>query len=279
MRLMRNVLLATLWISLSALGCSTNESNSLNTAAYEMADMDAASVKSSQEASNGDIQNNVTLDERQLIKRGNMSFRVKNIQTAYQSLLSILKQHQAYISSEQEYTDDYRISFQIEIRVPKDQFDSLSQQIVLIADRLESRSMNVEDVTEQYLDLKTNIENKKVLEQRYEELLKQAKNINEILEIERSLNAVRTDIDNFTKQLDYLSKQVQYSTIQLNFYEELPYKGSQKGDNLLDNIKEALDTGWFVFTRFMLVLIGLWPFYLVGGLIFLLVRKLRKKKV
>jgi hypothetical protein len=80
------------------------------------------------------------------------------------------------------------------IRVPSIVYDTLYSTFSSIAFRLDSKYSNVKDVTERYYDIKTRIKNKKALEQRYVELLKKASAIKDILEIEKNLNDVRTQI-------------------------------------------------------------------------------------
>ncbi|MEL7147867.1 MAG: DUF4349 domain-containing protein, partial [Bacteroidota bacterium] len=131
--------------------------------------------------------------------------------------------------------------------------------------------------TERYYDLKSRIKNKKALEERYLDLLKKARDMKDILQIERSLNEVRTDIERLQGQFNYLSKQVQLSTIQLQFYELIPYSGGTSGKRtFIDRITAAFDNGWGGFQSFLVGLATLWPFIIlaIGGIY--LFRKLRR---
>jgi hypothetical protein len=128
-----------------------------------------------------------------------------------------------------------------------------------------------------YYDLTTRITNKKALESRYVELLKQASEIKDILDIERNLNQVRTEIEQLQGQFNYLSKQVNFSTINLSFYELLPYvyDGSQRkgfGARLLS----SLNNGWQGFLSFLVGLTAIWPFILLTVVGIYMFRKLRK---
>jgi len=52
---------------------------------------------------------------------------------------------------------------------------------------LDQRSVSVEDVTEQYVDLGIRLENKKALEARYRNLLARAQNVEDVLAVEKQL--------------------------------------------------------------------------------------------
>ena len=142
---------------------------------------------------------------------------------------------------------------------------------------MDNRYSNIEDVTERYYDLKARINNKKVLEKRYLEILTQASEIKDILEIEKNLNDVRTEIENFQGQFNYLSKQVTLSTINLSFYEVLPYvydSSNRKGFGA--RILGAVDKGWQNFLSFLVGLTSLWPFAILIPLGIYFFRKLKR---
>ena len=63
------------------------------------------------------------------------------------------------------------------------------------AGKIDSKNIKVKDVTTQFIDLTAQLANKKKLEQRYQELLKQGTKIADLLQIEDKLNEIQTDID------------------------------------------------------------------------------------
>ncbi len=184
----------------------------------------------------------------------------------------------AYLENENQNNDNYRKSYNLSIRVPSEKYDSLLNAISKIAYRVESKYSNVNDVTERYYDLQSRIQNKKELEKRYREILSKANQVKDILEIERNLNEVRSDIELMEGQFNYLSKQIQFSSLQVQFYEELPYElNSPKKKGFWVRIFNALDNGWQLFLSVVVGLVTIWPFFLAGGIIFILVMVLRKR--
>jgi hypothetical protein len=220
---------------------------------------------------------------KKVIKTGDIEFQSKDIEKDYQSINKILSGTKAYIENESQSKTTDRVYYNLTIRVPADQYDTLFSKMSGIAFRLDRKSSNIQDVTERYYDLKTRIKNKKVLESRYIELLQQANEISEILEIEQKLNEVRTEIESLEGQFRYLSKQVSFSTINLSFYEELPYSvETRQRKGFGQQLSDALSWGWQGFLVFIVGLISVWPFLLLAiGSIFGIrwFRNYKKEKV
>lgn len=218
---------------------------------------------------------------KKLIKTGGIDFQSENVADDYKKISKILPELGAYIESENQSKSTNRINYTITIRVPWNKYDTLMASISDLAFRLDNKYSNVQDVTERYYDLKTRIKNKKALEQRYLELLNKAQAIKDILEIERNLNQVRTEIENLEGQFNYLSKQVNFSTLQVSFYEVLPYTyDSSQRKGFGARILSALNNGWQGFLSFLVAITMLWPFALLAvGVLYGIkwIRKNRKK--
>src|SRR5690606_1959820 len=158
-------------------------------------------------------------------------------------------------------------------------YDSLFNTIAQIAFRLENKYSNVEDVTERYYDLKTRINNKQALEKRYLELLNEASEVKDMLEIEKSLNEIRTEIESMQGQFNFLSKQISLSTIQLSFYEILPYTyDSSQRKGFGARIVNALTQGWQGFLTFLVAFISFWPFLILAAGGIYILKKVRLKR-
>lgn len=214
---------------------------------------------------------------KKVIKTGGFDFQSENIEEDYKKIRDLLPKFNAYIENENQSKSTQRINYNLTIRVPSTVYDSLFSSISNLPFRLDNRYSNIEDVTERYYDLKTRIKNNITLEQRYLDLLNKASDVKDILEIERNLNEVRTEIESLQGQFNYLSKQVGFSTINLTFYEILPYvydSSQRKGFGA--RILSAIDYGWEGFLSFLVGLITLWPFAILAVGIIYLFRKFRR---
>jgi len=219
--------------------------------------------------------------KKKVIKKGGLSYKVDETKNEYSRLSELLTKYEAYIASENESKGYDRINYSINIKVPPQNFDPLIEEITKNK-TIENRWVNADDVTARYYDLQSRIENKKKLEERYQEILKKAENVRDILEVERNLNQVRGEIESLQGQFKLLTHQVNYSTIDLTFYQLIPYEYNQEqrpgfGTRLLN----AFSGGWNGFLTFLVIMVQLWPFGLVAaGLLFLIkrIRGTRKSK-
>jgi len=219
--------------------------------------------------------NNTNQEEivKKVIKSGSISFQSENIKKDYDRIKALLSAYDSYIDNENETNTGYQIRFDVSIRVASKSFDSLFNKLSLLSTKVDFKSSNIEDVTERYYDLKTRIKNKRSLEEKYLLLLKRASSIKDVLEIERSLNEIRTEIETAEGSFRYLSKQVSYSTIQLSFYEMLP--DAYEPDGFWSRVSSAVGSGWQEFLSFLVVLAQGWPFIILLTLGIYIFRKIR----
>jgi hypothetical protein len=216
------------------------------------------------------------------IKTGGITFKSEDIDEDYQKVVALLPGYDAYVENENQTKSDQRINYELTIRVPSQQYDSLYNGLTNLAGRVEHKYTNVQDVTERYYDLQTRIKNKQALEKRYLDLLTRASELKDMLEIEKQLNEVRTEIENLQGQFNYLSQQVSLSTLQLSFYEVLPYSyDDTQRPGFGNRVLSALSNGWQGMQLFVLGLITIWPLYVLiafGIVLFLVIRKQWKKR-
>ena len=262
---------------LISISCNSNHSfeESMGDAGanYEMLE-----VSATQQAPPPD-QNQVKLVDKQVIKNGRIIFQSEEIDEDYEVINQLLINHGAYIENEHQTKNEFRINYDLTIRVASNRYDSLFNAFTKLGVRLDSKISSVEDVTERFYDLKTRIRNQKALENRYLELLNKATEVKDILEIERQINEVRTSVEQLEGQFNYLSKQISHSTIHLSFFEELPYTyASIQREGFGARLFNALDSGWQMFVSFIVGFTSLWPFLILAVIGFLILRRIRRSR-
>jgi len=103
-------------------------------------------------------------------------------------------------------------SVSLTLRVPSARFDSVLMELRKLGD-VGSETISGKDVTEEFLDVQAQLRNHKALEARFLELLGQAGNLSETLEVERELARVRLEVDRIEGRSKFLRDQVDLSTI------------------------------------------------------------------
>ena len=202
--------------------------------------------------------------ERKLIKEGRVEFETGDITASRKLIFESIEKHKGYTSSDQEYKSIGRVSNTIVIRVPAKNFDLLLNDATKGVTKFDSKNIEVKDVTEEFLDIHARLRTKKVLENRYLELLKKAKSVTEILEVEKQIGQLRSEIESIEGRLNYLKNKVSLSTLTMTFYQSIP--NETKFGN---KFKNGFKSGWNNFIWFFVFLTNIWPFILIGiGLIF-----------
>jgi hypothetical protein len=149
--------------------------------------------------------------ERKIIKSGSLDFVVKNLSEIENKISEWLKGFDGYISN--TWTNRNRLT--IIAKVPANRFEEAMNSTGNFG-ILNSRSISTDDVTENFYDLETRLNTRKILQQKLSGYLKDAKNISDLLEIERQLNNVTSEIESMEKQFRRLSNQIEFSTISIS---------------------------------------------------------------
>jgi hypothetical protein len=99
------------------------------------------------------------------------------------------------------------------LRVPSQQFTEALRRLRALDADVTSSTVNGQDVSDQFVDLKARLAAKQAEEQRYNALLTRAATIDEILKIDSALSTVRTQIEQLQGQVNSITSRTQFSTI------------------------------------------------------------------
>lgn len=182
--------------------------------------------------------------ERKIIKSAYLRVEVKDIQAADNQLVALVDQLNGFISNSRRWeTSNQRQFSSFTLRIPVDHFTEVMSQIEALGE-VKDRSLHGYDVTEEYIDIDSRLQNLTLQEDRYRELLNQAVEVEDILQIERELERVRSTIESLQGRLEYLDDQVGLSTINVEFMEPEPINFSNMGISsaLRQAVKKMVDT-------------------------------------
>ncbi|MBN2571894.1 MAG: DUF4349 domain-containing protein [Ignavibacteriales bacterium] len=217
--------------------------------------------------------------KKKIIKDGRIGLKVTDLELTKAKVDSLVKQYSAYYSNENMNNSDWESSYNLTIRIPSSNFESFVHAIQSGNGEILYKEIDARDVTDQFIDLEIRLENKRAYLKRYQELLKKATNVKEILEVEEKIRRLEEEIESTTGKLKYLSDLVDYSTLNLNIRQQKDFKyNPEKRDSFSERIKQSLSKGWYGFIDFLLLLIKIWPFWFIGIFIIYFYRELRRKK-
>ena len=209
--------------------------------------------------------------DKKIIKTANLNVEVKDYNAYNSSLRDKLKQFGGYIAQEQQSQSDYKIENHITIKIPVDQFDDAVNSISSNVKELNEKKITSEDVTTEVVDTRSRLEAKKQVRLRYLDLLKQAKNMEEILSVQSEINGIQEQIESAAGRMEYLQHSSSFSTIHLTYYQVLK-EGAVNPDkpSFATRITNAFQFGWNWVGELSIGLVSLWPllFVILGIIIF-----------
>lgn len=238
-----------------------------------VSDMSIAEPMMSRSVDEAAVAENIVFIERKLVKNGSVEFETDNIKSTRSIIVKSIEKYKGYISSDQENKYSGRISNTIVIRVPSSNFDAFLNDATKGVTRFDTKNIDVSDVTEEFVDHQARLKTKKELESRYLEILQRAKTVTEMLEVEKQLGELRSEIESVEGRLKYLQSQVSLSTLSITFYQNIG------NDNAFGSkFKDGFANGWDNLIWFFVFLINIWPFVIVGIILFFGIRRWTKRK-
>jgi hypothetical protein len=206
--------------------------------------------------------------DKKIIRTAQLSIEVKDYKTFSNSLNTLVKKFGGYIATEQEVKQDERIENRISIKVPIVEFQELMNAINNSGEKITDRQISSEDVTTEVIDTKSRIEAKKEIRQRYLDFLKQAKSMQDILSIQSEINEVQEEIEMAAGRVEYLNHSAAYSTIELYYYQILKASAINDKPTFGNKISEAFKGGWEVLKDLLVVMVTIWPIWIISITIF-----------
>lgn len=212
-----------------------------------------------------------------IIKTADISYQVDNYRQACIHIANTVANMGGRVATERETRSAHSLNNQFVIRIDPSRFDSLVERLVEPAIYIQHKQINSEDITEQFVDLEARLTTRRAVEERYIAILKQAKTIKEILDVEEQLRQIREDIDAAEGKLRYLKARIGESTINLTIYEELPYQRMPE-QSFFGRLAKAFAEGWHGLLEIILGLVSAWSFLLMLALAVWLLRRWWKKR-
>ncbi|NTW72841.1 MAG: DUF4349 domain-containing protein [Eubacteriaceae bacterium] len=171
----------------------------------------------------------------------------------------------------------------ITIRVPAAKFNEAMKEIEKYGEAISS-STNSTNISQQYQDIKGQLESLTIQEERLLEYLTKADKIQDMLSIESELNRVRTEKDYRTTLINNWDKEISYSTIYVAVYEKELSTNTVKSpfSDMLQKIKEgfigSINFLLNVIAELIVWIFKLLPFAVILGVAYFILNKYRNKK-
>lgn len=217
--------------------------------------------------------------KKKIIKDGRIGIEVSILEKAKAEIDSIIQKLDGYYANEKLETWSTEIKYNLKIRIPNNKFEILISSIDNGNGKILYKEIDARDVTDQFIDLETRLANKINYLKRYNELLIKAKTVKDILEIQEKIRRIEEEIESTTGRLKYLNDQVNYSTLDLTISQPKDFKyQTPKRDSFTKRLKHSVKKGWFGFIDFVILMVKIWPFWILAILIVYGWRKFKKTR-
>ena len=213
-----------------------------------------------------------------LIKKGDITIASANIETTKKLIYSYLKSYGGYVESENLVANDPNSYYELTLNIQAANFEKFVEILDSAKLNIVSRSFSVTDVTLQYVDNATRLENKKKLEKTYVELLSRTKVMKDILEVEEKIESIRADIDAAEGQMRALDNQIAYSAINIRINKNVTNITFAAKHKYLYQLGQSVADGWESVKSFIDFLVSIWPLYVVFGLLYWGIKVWRRRR-
>jgi hypothetical protein len=181
-----------------------------------------------------------------LVRHGVASVEVKTLDDAVSRIRQAAAQYGGFVANTaiRSGKDEQR-SATLELRVPSAQFDAMVGALGQLG-KVESVSVNAEDVAEEYVDLGARLANARRVEARLVELLAtRTGKLSDVLTVEQELARVRQESERYDARIHWLERRVSLSSLDVSIHEKVPLLDTPRGHG---PIAEAFAEAW---TRFV----------------------------
>jgi uncharacterized protein DUF4349 len=144
--------------------------------------------------------------DRKLVRTAALTLIVQSPAQTSESVIQLAQQVGGFLVSSQLNGGTDAIMASLSIRVPTARFDEVRAQIRKLGLRVDSESLEAQDVTKQYVDQEARLRNLHAQEQQYLGILRKAATVKDTLEVSDKLNEVRGAIEEKQAEFESLSK-------------------------------------------------------------------------
>ncbi len=208
-----------------------------------------------------------------LIKNASIQIEVKEgeFEKKFFEVASLAEKYNGYVSNSQSYSDSEgkMTSGVITIRIDKNNFDVVLNKIKEMGTVL-NVSINVQDVTQEYVDNESRLKNLEAQQKRLLELMERAATVKDTLEVQKELLNVEGQIEVIKGRQNYLDNLIAYSTIDVYISEPMPITQPSDG-GFIGAIKRGARGALTVLRGFTMVLIAISPILVIAAIIVIIV--------
>jgi Domain of unknown function (DUF4349) len=153
---------------------------------------------------------------RKIVKTADLGLRSEEVRESAAQAQQLAASAGGTVLSSQVYGSDDSVTADLVLSVPSEEFERVLDELRNLGEKVTTDSVSGQDVTEEYVDLKSRERNLRATEESLLRLYDRAENVEEALSIQRELTTVRGEIELVQGRIKYLDQRSAYSQITLN---------------------------------------------------------------
>lgn len=219
-----------------------------------------------------------------LIYRASVVMEVKDYAKAQSEIRNLVMLAGGYIVEFSENQSQHELGGNFMLKVPAAGFSSFLDRLEGLKPESLQRSIQGQDVSEEYVDLESRLKVKQAMEARYLKFVEQATQTKQLVEFVNELERIQTEIEQIKGRMRYIDSNVSFSTIEIRVYQPDASKlaAASSGDTpLLERMKNALTGSIDVLSLFFQWLVvfaaGALPLLVIAALIVIPIWMARRK--
>jgi hypothetical protein len=180
-----------------------------------------ASKAAGEGAAPGDGSDQAPVD-RMIIWNADLQLRVKDAAEAMGLVQGVAREMGGYTISTETWLQNDQTYARVSLRVPADRFDEAMQRLRGLAIEVTHESANSEDVTDEYVDLKSRLRHLEAKEAQLLTFLDKAEDTEAVLAVYDQLSQTQLEIEQIKGRMEYLEKLSAMATISVTLSPEEP---------------------------------------------------------
>lgn len=179
----------------------------------------APAAEAQQTQARADVTEPAATSARKLVKNAVMELRADDTEATAEAVRELAASAGGFVSSLSSRREEDLVFFDITLRVPVERLEEALKSLKALAGRVDHEELQVEDVTERYVDLEARIRTLNATEIELRALLAESRSrghdVKDIMAIYDKLTEIRSDIEQLQGKLQALGNLAALSTIRL----------------------------------------------------------------
>lgn len=170
------------------------------------------------------------------------------------------------------------------VKVPANGFSSFLNRLENIAHENLQRSIEGQDVTEEYVDLESRLKAKQIMEEQFVAFMKKATKTTDLVAFANELERIQSEIEQMKGRMRYIDQNVSYSTVEIRLYETPQKKDDPKpsaiqaplGQRVSEAFQGSIDVITIIVQWIIVILSGSLPVLVIAAFVLIILWLARK---